>query len=103
MTVEIEDGALLGIEYETATGAVFRSWRGIPYAKPPVGELRFLPPQKPDPWDGVLNATVNGPACIFSYSYSGDPTPVSGNSEDCLTANLYAPELPSDDVRFGPP
>ena len=40
-----------------------RAFKGIPYAKPPVGELRFRPPQTAAAWQGILNADSFGPVC----------------------------------------
>jgi len=69
-------------------------FRGIPYARPPVGSLRWKAPEEPAHWSGVRNATAFGPACIQPVS----PTPTiysSGvalpMSEDCLTLNIWAP------------
>jgi para-nitrobenzyl esterase len=59
-------------------------FRGIPYAAPPVGKLRWLAPEKPTAWTGTRNASAYGPACeqqLTAY-------PVS---EDCLTLNIFAP------------
>lgn len=68
-------------------------FRGIPYARPPVGSLRWRPPVTMGRWPGVRDATAFGPACIQpqgspSSIYSGPPQPMS---EDCLTLNIWAP------------
>jgi para-nitrobenzyl esterase len=69
-------------------------FRGIPYAKPPVGPLRWRAPEKPPRWDGVRDATAFGPACVqpqpqLSSIYApAAPLPMS---EDCLTLNVWAP------------
>ncbi|KAF7281906.1 hypothetical protein GWI33_004067 [Rhynchophorus ferrugineus] len=91
LVVEIESGKVQGSEFVSSGGAVYYSWRGIPYAKPPLGDLRFDPPQKPDPWSGILNATESGPACIYASTYPTDPLPSAGNDEDCLTISVYSP------------
>lgn len=88
LIVQIKDGKVQGATYSTPRGVVFYSWRGIPFAKPPIGDLRFMPPQKNEPWNGILNATVNGPVCIFN---TGNDKPSNGISEDCLTVNVYSP------------
>jgi para-nitrobenzyl esterase len=72
-------------------GKVFlqtREFLGIPYAKPPLGVLRFAPPLAAEPWSGTLDATHFGAACPqpdFSMAMVGP------RSEDCLTLNVYTP------------
>ena len=71
-----------------------RSFKGIPYALPPVGGLRWRPPVPMPAWKGVRAATDFGPACVQPESktpnlYSPD-TPLP-SSEDCLTLNVWAP------------
>ncbi len=67
-------------------------WRGIPYAAPPVGELRFRAPAPVTPWDGVLDATSFGPVAPQDRKgqFLGPPTNVP-IAEDCLTLNVIAP------------
>lgn len=70
-------------------------FRGISYAAPPVGDLRWKPPQAPTSWDGVRDATQFAADCPQVYS----PTPridssrsrAPGMSEDCLYLNIWAP------------
>ena len=67
-------------------------WRGIPFAKPPQGSLRWRAPQVPDPWDGRRLALESGAICPqFDLQQGGE---IAG-SEDCLYLDVYAP-------RFGP-
>lgn len=61
-------------------------WRAIPYAAPPLGDLRWRPPAPPDAWSGVRVATEFAPQCL----QLGIDTPVEG-SEDCLYLNVSAP------------
>jgi len=58
---------------------------GIPYAAPPLGDLRWRAPEAPTQWDGTRDATAAGPACTQSW----DP---SVGSEDCLYLNVFTPE-----------
>ncbi|MBC2669008.1 carboxylesterase/lipase family protein [Novosphingobium piscinae] len=69
-----------------------QAWLGVPYAKPPVGDLRWAPPQ-PAAWDGVVHAERKGPACIqvlrphdINHYFGEEAT-----GEDCLTLNIWAP------------
>lgn len=68
----------------------FRAFRGIPFAAPPVGNLRWSPPAPPASWQGVRNATAFGYRCPQTDHGS---TPL-GN-EDCLTLNVYAINPPA--------
>lgn len=70
-----------------------RVFKGIPYARPPVGELRWKPPMPLPRWQGVRATTAFGPACFqptssFVSVYIAPPAPMS---EDCLTLNIWAP------------
>ena len=87
-TLEIGSGRLAG-EPEAAVVA----FRGIPFARPPLGPLRFQPPQPPEPWPGVRDATRFGGAA----PQTADPIgPAVGferpaHAEDCLTLNVWTP------------
>lgn len=67
------------------------AFRGVPYAKPPLGALRWRPPQLPEIWSGVRPANVFGPRCIqpnrphHAIGYFGPEL----ESEDCLTLNIW--------------
>ena len=82
--VTIKDGALKG----KVDGMVV-SFKNIPFAAPPVGPLRWKPPQKPASWTGVRDATTFGPACLQVVGGFGRPG--TAQSEDCLQLNVYAP------------
>jgi len=76
----------------TADGAM-HIFKGIPYAVPPTGSLRWKPPQPLPRWTGVRPAKDFGPACVqpagaLSSIYSAAPAPMS---EDCLSLNIWAP------------
>lgn len=63
-----------------------RAFLGVPYAAPPVGELRFKPPQPALPLAGTYDAIQTGVQCPQSFSLSGP-----GGSEDCLFVNVWTP------------
>jgi para-nitrobenzyl esterase len=74
---------------KAANGAI--SWLGIPYARPPLGQLRWRAPKAAFPWAGVKETTVAGPPCFqFGPSPLSPEVAVKG-SEDCLYLNVQAP------------
>ena len=66
-------------------------FKGIPFAAPPVGDLRWKAPQPVQPWEGVKMATAYAPAAFQGGN------PASGKSEDCLYLNIWTPALSKDD------
>lgn len=88
----LSDGEIIGFEADDYT----HSWLGIPYAEPPVGDLRWRAPQPAVKWQGVKQALAFGPACVQLPGMSaGDNAPESEvvvGSEDCLTLNVFAPK-----------
>jgi para-nitrobenzyl esterase len=86
--VQIDSGKLQGVL--TADQKVI-AYKGIPFAAPPVGELRWRPPQPVDKWKHVLFARDFGSHCIQSGSYPDMVFHDPGPSEDCLTLNVWAP------------
>ncbi len=98
--VKTKYGTLEGVPGNNRSFTVFR---GIPFAKPPVQELRFAAPQPPESWDGVLLCDKFKSACIQPFSNVGHPHFVkefysvpTKNSEDCLYLNVWTPADSSD-------
>ena len=79
--VSTPSGKIVGVENDGIS--VFK---GIPYAKPPLGDLRFAPPQKMEPWTKPLEALHYGPTAVQISAREGLPM-----SEDCLTLNIWTP------------
>ncbi|XP_037502930.1 acetylcholinesterase [Rhipicephalus sanguineus] len=78
-------------------GQKVEEYRGIPFAQPPVGRLRFLPPQPAKPWDGILDATSKRTACpqvVFSEFMAGEIE----YTEDCLHLNVWSPASRDGDL-----
>ncbi|MBI5259715.1 MAG: carboxylesterase/lipase family protein [Burkholderiales bacterium] len=66
------------------------AWLGVPYAEPPVGALRYRPPQPAEGWSGVRTATTFGAAC--PQKQVGDPKMMGPRfDEDCLVLNIWSP------------
>lgn len=86
-TVTVTGGEIRGAMLEKG-GAVFK---GIPYAAPPVGDLRWREPMPVKPWIGVREATAFGAICPQLSGLANTQTV----SEDCLFLNIWTPEWPS--------
>jgi len=87
-------GHIQGSIFTSDNGKEFLAFRGIPFAKPPVKELRFKDPEPfDDSWDGILDATEDPNSCIqydmFRNTFEGE--------EDCLYLNVYTPKFESQD------
>ena len=85
--VETGSGPLRGLAHDGV-----ESWRGVPYAAPPVGDLRWRPPGEPKPWTEVRDAQEYGPVCPQAPAKTMSDAPDGGrSSEDCLTLNVHRP------------
>ena len=81
----IESGAVEGVAKDGLT-----IYRGVPFAAPPVGDLRWREPQPIAPWQGTRKATSFAPACLQKgVSMPGETPPTT--SEDCLYLNIWTP------------
>ncbi|XP_037028874.1 esterase B1-like [Bradysia coprophila] len=88
--VDTNYGPLRGHQRKSAVGEKFFSFRGIPYAKPPIGDLRFKDPQPVDPWFEPKDCTEPGPA---SPSFNIMTNTVVGDENNPLVLNVYTKEL----------
>lgn len=87
---------------ETATGKVqgyidkgSKIFKGIPYAEPPIGDLRFKPTVEKESWKGILDTTKFGPVAPQAVSFF-TPKPAPPQNEDCLTINVWTPNTDND-------
>jgi para-nitrobenzyl esterase len=94
--VRVEQGLIAGTAGRSAD---VRVYRGVPFAAPPVGDLRWKPPQPAASWRGIRQVTQSGNACIQppyppNALYGPAPPPMS---EDCLNLNIWTPAKSADD------
>jgi para-nitrobenzyl esterase len=90
-TVTLADGALQGTHFSSAQNEV--AFLGVPYAAPPVGELRWKPPQHVRKWSGTRDATQFGAACP---QLKANWFPYIGWNEDCLYLNIWTAHFSPD-------
>ncbi|KAI2474029.1 hypothetical protein C4B38_000111 [Diabrotica virgifera virgifera] len=96
LTVETTYGNIEGYLRTSPHHVTFRAFQGIPYAKPPLGNLRFQAPVPPDSWSGVIETKIDGSRC---YSVAKD-TP--DEDENCLFINVYTPILTKSNATLLP-
>lgn len=88
--VHVAQGALRGVAERR-----IEVFRGIPYARPPVGALRWRAPQAAPRWSGVRDAATFGHACLQPPGWKNGVT----MSEDCLYLNVWRPSALRDSGR----
>ena len=94
--IALTQGRLMG----TALANGIHAWMDVPYAAPPVGEMRWAAPAPAEPWEGVRDATAFGENCVqpqlMVEPFVDEPRP---QSEDCLTLNVWSGAERSDEGR----
>ncbi len=88
--VTVDQGTLEG-KLARLDGTVLREFQGIPYAAPPLGPLRWKPPQPPASWQGVRQATRFAPRCMQLPLFGDMVFRSDGMGEDCLYLNVWTP------------
>ncbi|KAF4518568.1 hypothetical protein B566_EDAN015379 [Ephemera danica] len=85
-------GRVRGIWMRSQDGNKYAGFLGLPFAKPPVGELRFLPPERAEAWSGEWDASSMSPRCIcWDHVMAPFDTLKVKGQEDCLYLNIYTP------------
>ena len=85
-TAQVQSGALRGVLDGDVAG-----FKGIPYAAPPIGPLRWRAPQAPAAWSGVRDADKYGAICTQKFDGKDNGVGALPMSEDCLTLNVWSP------------
>lgn len=98
LVVTINKGKIRGKTVTSATGKKLDVFLGIPYAQPPIGQLRYRHPRPVEKWTGILNATTRPNSCfqivdtVFGDFQGADMwNPNTNLSEDCLYVNVFVP------------
>ena len=92
-----EQGKVKG---KTINDGKVRAFLGIPYAAPPVGDLRWKAPQPSAKWKGTRDATSYGSRCLQGREFDDMVFQDSGPSEDCLFLNIYTPAESTDSSKL---
>ena len=104
-----EDGSIIASDSGKLQGATdpgspgIHIFRGIPFAAPPLGDLRWREPQPVTRWSGVRPATEFGPRCMQQPLFSDMMFRSPGPSEDCLYLNVWTPARPGRATKGGLP
>eukprot|EP00756_Hemistasia_phaeocysticola_P005775 Hpha_TRINITY_DN13493_c0_g2::TRINITY_DN13493_c0_g2_i1::g.131173::m.131173 len=93
VTLQLANGVVEG----HVTALNVRRFLGVPFAQPPVGDLRWQPPQPMHNWTGVRRATEYSKSCAQEQNAFDD---FSGVSEDCLYLNVWIPNKPPPDQKY---
>ncbi|KYO32633.1 carboxylesterase 5A [Alligator mississippiensis] len=101
-------GRLLGKQISVAgADRLVNVFLGIPFAKPPVGPLRFSPPQPPEPWSKLRNSTSFPPMCLQDLAWIETlkilqkfENPTTEISEDCLYLDVYTPASSNKEAKL---
>jgi len=86
--VKVENGIIEG-NFDTHTG--IQTYFGVPFAKPPIGDLRWKAPQPLDNWEGVKKTKEFGPRPMQTLVFGDMKSRSKGLSEDCLYLNIWTP------------
>jgi len=81
LVVETSHGKIQGTQYKWTDGSLVNAWRGVPFGKPPVGDLRWRAPEPAEDWNGTVNCRRLKNNCI---------QPDGSGTEDCLYLNVYS-------------
>eukprot|EP00090_Calanus_glacialis_P005735 TRINITY_DN14441_c0_g1_i1.p1 TRINITY_DN14441_c0_g1~~TRINITY_DN14441_c0_g1_i1.p1 ORF type:complete len:825 (-),score=167.83 TRINITY_DN14441_c0_g1_i1:160-2634(-) len=96
LVINTTSGMVQGHRRQVPDGPEIRTWQGIPYAQPPVGKLRFRPPEKVKGWKDIKVTRQPPPACPQPTGNPISDVNITNMDEDCLFLNIFSPELDSE-------
>ena len=91
----LDQGELIGLKGENST----YTWKGVPFAEPPVGELRWKETQKAKVWEGRLEASTFKQGCFQRASFLENGQGKWSGGEDCLYLNIWTPQLSNQEIK----
>jgi para-nitrobenzyl esterase len=90
--IKLDTGDIIG--FQNSLGVSI--WRGVPFAQPPVGDLRWRAPRPPASWQQPRQMLDAGPDCANQANNTSEEKNLINGSEDCLYLNVFAPENAKD-------
>lgn len=93
-------GPIKGAKIDSCYGVPIYTFQGIPYAKPPVGGLRFKDPVAVEPWTKMLDCTKPPPKAPSMNIAELKMELLPDSSEDCLYVNVYTPQVPNNNQKL---
>jgi len=95
--ISIEGGKISGLTL--GENKDVRAFKGIPYAKPPLGPMRWMPPQRVEAWKGIRQCTQYGSACLQPGVFKAMNVDFGTQSEDCLYLNVWTAAKSANEKR----
>ena len=99
--VRTHSGLVLGSELRTVQGKRIYSYRGLPYARPPLGRLRFQRPEPATPWEGVKDCSKEGRMSLQPNALMPNADWLGQGSEDCLLLSVFTKTGPGKGMWGG--
>lgn len=92
-------GKVKGRRIKTRQNKVIYAFKSIPYATPPVGDLRFSLPEPTEPWTGTLDCSAKESPSALQVNIMSPESKYLVGQEDCLYLNVFTPHLPGAGKR----
>ena len=92
-------GAVEGSLMKTVEGTTIYAYRGVPYAKPPVGKLRFKKPEPALPWESTLDCSQEAKKCLQPNVLAPDVHRLAVGGDDCLYLSVFTKCSPEKETK----